>query len=110
RMDEMMELFKQVQINLPLLDAIQQVPAYAKFLKDLCTMKRKLKTYIPKMVYLPEQVSAVLSNKLPRKLKDPGHPLISCRIGYLQIERTLLDLGASVNILPSLVYDHFGFG
>ncbi|GAV62831.1 hypothetical protein CFOL_v3_06354 [Cephalotus follicularis] len=110
RMDEMMELFKQVQINLPLLDAIRQVPAYAKFLKDLCTTKRKLKTYIPKMVHLTEQVSAVLSNKLPPKLKDPGAPLISCNIGNSQIERTLLDLGASVNILPSSVYDHFGVG
>ncbi|GAV71310.1 hypothetical protein CFOL_v3_14804 [Cephalotus follicularis] len=109
-MDEMMELFKQVQINLPLLDAIRQVPAYAKFLKDLCTTKRKLKTHIPKTVHLTEQVSAVLSNKLPPKLKDPGAPLISCKIGNLQLERALLDLGASVNILPSSVYDHFGFG
>ena len=33
------EVFKQVQINIPFLDAIQQVPAYAKFLKDLVTMK-----------------------------------------------------------------------
>ncbi|GAV62969.1 hypothetical protein CFOL_v3_06491, partial [Cephalotus follicularis] len=110
RMDEMMELFKQVQINLPLLDAIRQVPAYAKFLKDLCTTKRKLKTHIPKTVHLTEQVSAVLSNKLPPKLKDPGSPLISCKIGNLQLERALLNLGASVNILPSSVYDHFGFG
>ena len=39
KMNEMLELFKQVQINLPLLDAIKQVPSYAKFLKDLCTQK-----------------------------------------------------------------------
>ncbi|GAV74698.1 hypothetical protein CFOL_v3_18178 [Cephalotus follicularis] len=65
RMDEMMELFKQVQINIPLLEAIRQVPAYAKFLKDLCTTKRKLRTHIPKTVHLTEQMSAVLSNKLP---------------------------------------------
>ncbi|GAV84057.1 LOW QUALITY PROTEIN: hypothetical protein CFOL_v3_27502, partial [Cephalotus follicularis] len=110
RMEEMMELFKQVQINLPLLDAIRQVPAYAKFLKDLCTTKRKLKTHIPKTVHHTKQVSAVLSNKLPLKLKDPGAPLISCKIGNLQIERALLDLGASVNILPSSVYDHFVIG
>ncbi|GAV57213.1 hypothetical protein CFOL_v3_00751 [Cephalotus follicularis] len=109
-MDEMMELFKQVQINIPLLDAIRQVPTYAKFLKDLCTTKRKLKTHIPKTVHLTEQVSAVLSNKLPPKLKDPEAPHISCKIGNLLIDRALLDLGVSVNILPSLVYNHFGFG
>ncbi|GAV70168.1 LOW QUALITY PROTEIN: hypothetical protein CFOL_v3_13666, partial [Cephalotus follicularis] len=109
RMEVMMELFKQVQINLPLLDAIQQVPTYAKFLV-LCTTKRKLKKHIPKTVHLTEEVSAVLSNKLLHKLKDPRAPLISCNIGNLLIERALIDLGASVNILPSSVYDHFEFG
>ncbi|GAV67398.1 gag-asp_proteas domain-containing protein [Cephalotus follicularis] len=109
-MDEMLELFKQVQINLSLLDAIQQVPIYSKFLKDLCTTKRKLKTYIPKTAHLTEQVSAVLFNKFPPKLTDPGAPLISCKVGNLLIDRALLDLGASVNILPSSVYDRFGFG
>ena len=44
------ELFKQVQIDLPLLDALNQVPSYAKFLKDLCTQKCKLKTQVPKKV------------------------------------------------------------
>ena len=32
---DVLELFKKVNINIPLLDAIQQVPSYAKFLKDL---------------------------------------------------------------------------
>jgi len=62
RMDEMMELFKQVQINLPLLDAINQVPSYAKFLKDLCTQKRKMRNQSPNKVMLTEQVSAVLTS------------------------------------------------
>jgi hypothetical protein len=38
---KILEVFKQVQINILFLDAIQQVPAYAKFLKDLVTIKRK---------------------------------------------------------------------
>ncbi|KAI3472902.1 hypothetical protein Pfo_031201 [Paulownia fortunei] len=38
---EIFEIFKQVKINIPLLDAIKQVPPYAKFLKGLCTIKRK---------------------------------------------------------------------
>ncbi|TYK09433.1 uncharacterized protein E5676_scaffold499G00170 [Cucumis melo var. makuwa] len=41
--EELLEMFKKVQINLPLLDAIQQIPRYAKFLKELCTNKRKTK-------------------------------------------------------------------
>jgi len=39
-MDKIIEIFNQVKINVPLLDAIQQVPSYAKFLKDIYTMKR----------------------------------------------------------------------
>ena len=40
-MDEMLKVCKQVKINLPLLEAIKQVPSYAKFPKDLCTQKQK---------------------------------------------------------------------
>ena len=39
---EIYELFKQVKLNIPLLYSIKQIPSYAKFLKDLCTVKRKL--------------------------------------------------------------------
>jgi len=46
QMEKIREMFNQVQINVPLLDAIQQVPLYAKFLKDMRTKKRK--TMFPK--------------------------------------------------------------
>ena len=39
---EIYELLKQVKLNIHLLDVIKQIPSYAKFLKDLCTVKRKL--------------------------------------------------------------------
>ena len=39
---EMLEVLRQVKFNIPLLDMIKQVPIYAKFLKDLCTVKRGL--------------------------------------------------------------------
>jgi hypothetical protein len=55
---EILEVFKQVYLNIPFLDAIQQVPSYAKFLKDLVMIKRK--TNVPKKAYLTEQVSSIL--------------------------------------------------
>jgi hypothetical protein len=79
-------VFKQIQINIPFLDAIQQIPSYAKFLKNLIT------------------VSSILQCKLPIKYKDPGSPTITYMIGVSQIERALLDLGASVNLFPYSVY------
>jgi len=33
--DKIREIFSQVKINIPLLDGIQQMPLYARFLKDL---------------------------------------------------------------------------
>ena len=56
---DILEVFQQVKINIPLLDAIHQFPAYAKFLKDLCTHKRMAKQ-VTKKVLLTKQVSALL--------------------------------------------------
>ncbi len=105
---EILELFKQVKINIPLLDAIKQVPSYAKFLKDLCTIKRRLN--VKKKAFLTENVSAILQHNILPKYKDPGCPTISCIIGDFRIERALLDLGASVNLLSYSVYEQLGLG
>jgi hypothetical protein len=84
---DILEVFKQVQINIPFLDAIQQVPSYAKFLKDLITVKRK--NNVPIKVCLTKQVSSILQYRLSIKYKDPGCPTISCTIGVSHIEKAL---------------------
>ena len=71
---EMLEVLRQVKVNIPLLDMIKQVPTYAKFLKDLCMVKRGLN--VNKKAFLTEQVSAVIECKTPVKYKDPGCPTI----------------------------------
>ena len=95
-------------MNIPLVDMIKQVPTYAKFLKDLCTVKRGLG--IEKKAFLTEQVSAIIQSKTPVKYKDPGSPTISVNIGGTCIDKALLDLGASVNLLPYSVYKQFSLG
>uniref|UniRef100_A0A2N9H7D8 Reverse transcriptase/retrotransposon-derived protein RNase H-like domain-containing protein n=1 Tax=Fagus sylvatica TaxID=28930 RepID=A0A2N9H7D8_FAGSY len=84
------------------------VPSYAKILKDLCTMKRKHN--VKKTAFLTEQVSALIQHNTPPKYKDPGCPTISCIIGDHDIEQALLDLGASVNLMPYSVYLQLGLG
>jgi hypothetical protein len=54
KIQDMMETLKQVKINIPLLDAIKKILAYAKFIKDLCIQKRKSRKDIPKKVILTE--------------------------------------------------------
>ena len=103
-----LEVLRQVKVNIPLLDIIKQVPSYTKFLKDLCTIKKGLG--IEKKAFLTEQVSAIIQSKNPVKYKDPGSPTISVNIGGTCIDKSLLDLGASVNLLPYSVYKQLGLG
>jgi hypothetical protein len=97
-----------VQINIPLLDAIKQIPSYAKFLKDCCTNKRRFQEH--ETLALTEEVSAVLLRKLSPKLKDPGSFTIPCKIGDHDCERSLLNLGAGVNLMPYTGYEKIGLG
>ena len=99
---EILEHLHQVKVNLPLLHLIKQMLLYAKVIKNLCTVKRK--HHVKKTAFLTEQVSAIIQRKFPPKYKDPGCPTISCTIGDYNIERALLDLGASVNLLHFSVY------
>jgi hypothetical protein len=61
-------------------------------------------------VALIEEVSAVLLRKLSLKLKNSGSFTIPCRIGDHDCERSLLDLGAYVNLMPYTVYEMLGLG
>jgi hypothetical protein len=101
---EFIELFKKVNINIPLLDAIKQFPPYAKFLKELCTNKRKVTK--DEQITLSEEVSAVLLGKVPPKLKDPGSFTVPCTIGNKGFEGAMLDLGASINLMPYHIYQN----
>lgn len=105
---EILETFRKVQVNIPLLDAIYQVPHYAKFLKDLCTNKRKLKGN--EVVSVGENVSTILQRKLSPKCKDPGSFTIPCIIGNTRFEKAMLDLGASINVMPYSIYASLNLG
>ncbi|CAN6547371.1 unnamed protein product [Malus baccata var. baccata] len=99
---DILETFRKVQVNIPLLDAIKQVPRYAKFLKELCTTRKRIST--KEVVKVGENVSAILQRKLPPKCKDPGSFTIPCVIGNTRFESAMLDLGASINVMPYSIY------
>jgi len=101
-MEKILQVLNQVRLNTPLLDAIQQVPSYAKFFKDMWTKKRKIN--VPKKVFLTTNISEVLSNHILVKYKDPDCTTLSYTIGQAEISRALLDLGASISLFPFSVY------
>ena len=65
---------------------------------------------IRKSALMVEQVSIILSTNNKLKYKYPGCPTISCIIRDHKMEHVLLDLGASVNLLPYSVYLQLNLG
>lgn len=101
------EIFKKLQINIPFAEALEQMPTYAKFMKDIISRKR---TIGDEDVTLTEQCSAILQRKIPKKLKDPGSVTIPCTIGDRTFKKALIDLGASVSLMPLSIYKKLGIG
>jgi hypothetical protein len=73
------EVIQKIDINMPLLDAMQ-VPTYTRYLKDILNNKRLLPT--TKVVKLTEQCSNVILHKLPEKKKDLGVLRSPARSGH----------------------------
>ncbi|RDX93564.1 hypothetical protein CR513_24160, partial [Mucuna pruriens] len=114
--EELLRMFRKVEINIPLLDAIKQIPKYAKFLKELCVQKRK------KMkggVEVGGTVSALTRNEdftvgaqqaLPKKCRDPRIFSVPYTIGDCTFVDAMLDLGASINVMPTSICKSLNFG
>ncbi|XP_038891696.1 uncharacterized protein LOC120081090 [Benincasa hispida] len=97
-------MLKQLHINIPFTKAIEQMPKYAKFLKDMVTKKRstgKLAT-----MALTQKSNTII---LP-KMRDPGSFMIPCLIGGIYIGQALCDLEASINLIPLSIFIQLNMG
>ncbi|XP_058726201.1 uncharacterized protein LOC131597525 [Vicia villosa] len=92
------ELLKQLNITIPFIEAITQIPSYAKFLKEILSNRKKIED--SETVTLTAECSAIIQNKMPPKLKDPRSFSIPCNIGKFVIDKALCDLGASISLMP----------
>jgi len=108
---EILETFRKVEVNIPLLDAIKQIPIYAKFLKELCTHKRRLKGN--KKISMGRNVLALIGKSIPQipeKCKDPGTFCVPYIIGNNKFENSMHDLGASINVMPLSIFKSLSLG
>ena len=103
-----MEVFKKLHINISFVDALEQMPSYVKFMKDILSKKRRFSDF--ETVNLTEECSTILQRKLPQKMKDPSRFTIMCTIGSFIFERALCDLGASINLMPLSIFRRLGLG
>ncbi|KAG9446884.1 hypothetical protein H6P81_013012 [Aristolochia fimbriata] len=98
KFSKFVDIFKKLEINIPFVEALMQMPQYAKFLKEVLSEKRKVEEQ--GTVMLTESCSAILKNQLPTKLKDPESFTIPCEFGNFKFNKVLCDLEASINLMP----------
>ncbi|XP_074265491.1 uncharacterized protein LOC141587926 [Silene latifolia] len=97
-----MHMMKGVNITMPFIDAIKEIPAYGKCLKELISNKLSLSPTTT--VNLSKECSEILMSEFLQKLEDTGSFSIPCTIGSIQIERAPCDLGASISLMPLKIF------
>nr|GEZ99956.1 DNA-directed DNA polymerase [Tanacetum cinerariifolium] len=103
QIEKFYEILKDMSFEISFTDALILMPKFASTLKALIGNKEKLS----EMARTPmnEHCSAVILNKLPIKLGDPGKFLIPCEFQGMDECLALADLGASINLMPLYVWE-----
>ncbi|GJX00576.1 hypothetical protein Tco_0184489 [Tanacetum coccineum] len=101
--ERLLSIFKHIHINLPFLEAMIHMPKGAKVLKDLLSHKEKIEK-ATSSVKLSEECSAIIQRSLPQKEGDLASFTLPCLIGPLAVKNALVDLGASINLMPHYLF------
>nr|GEY72759.1 reverse transcriptase domain-containing protein [Tanacetum cinerariifolium] len=103
QIEKFYEIFKDMSFEISFTDALILMPKFASTLKALIGNKEKLS----EMTRTPmnEHCSAIILNKLPKKLGDPSKFLIPCDFPGMDECLALADLGASINLMPLSVWE-----
>ncbi|XP_042067305.1 uncharacterized protein LOC121810611 [Salvia splendens] len=104
---QFLNMFCKCHINLPLVDALQEIPRYAKLLREAVMKKQKLQKSDLK---LPLHCSEIIQKQRTVKQRDPDQFIIRCSIGNGKVDKALCDLGASINIMPLEYYEKLNIG
>ena len=103
-----MNKFRNLEINIPFVEALAQMPHYAMFMKEIISKKRKLDDC--GIVNLSANYSTIIQKKLPQKMQDLGSFTILCTIGNHEFGKALCDSSASINLMPLIVVKRLCLG
>ena len=105
------KVLKSLNITIPFTDALSEMPAYTKFLKEILTRKRSIPDFIVECntLSISNQCSALIKNNLLEKLIDPGSFAITIGLGAYRY-KALCDLGASTSLLPLSIWSKINMG
>ncbi|XP_019085387.1 PREDICTED: uncharacterized protein LOC104714941 [Camelina sativa] len=87
-------------LELPLVDAVKTSPMLRRYVKRMVTKDFNAEQGV---MMISAQVSAIIQNKIPKKLPDLGSFVLDCTIFTDRFARSLCDLGSSVNLMPRSV-------
>ena len=109
--EKFIEVLKSLNITIPFTDALTEMPAYAKFLKDILARKRSIPNANIECnsINLSNHCSALDKDMLPAKLCDPGRFTITIGLGNYRY-KALVDLGASASLLPLSIWSKINIG
>ncbi|GJV65816.1 reverse transcriptase domain-containing protein [Tanacetum coccineum] len=99
-------MFKQLRLEIGLKDALVEMLKFNKWLSSLLRNKEKLEEIA--ITTVNAECSAIIMNKVPEKLEDPGKFLILCALQELNRTSALANSGASINLLPHSIYKQLG--
>ena len=92
-----LKTFQKLEISMPFIEVVTQMPLYAKFLKEILSKKKRFAE--EGVVNLTATCSVVIQKNLPENMKDPGSFTIPCTIRGFEIQKALCDSGASINLM-----------
>jgi len=97
---DFLDELKNVCIKIPLLQAIREILILAKTIKELSFKRPGKKPRHTKRIHLVRKIADIMMGKITmQKYVDPGSPIVKTHIIGIEIPNTLIDLGATINIM-----------
>src|ERR1044072_3579510 len=102
-------MFKKLHVDIPFSEVLEKMPQYAKFMKEILSKKRRL-SEMDETIMMTEECSAIIQRKLTVKVKDPGRFTLPVEFEGQRDSSGLIDLGASVNLMPRSMFERLEIG
>ncbi|XP_070002362.1 uncharacterized protein [Nicotiana sylvestris] len=103
-----MEMLEKIQVNIPLINTMREMPGYAKTMTDL--ISRKFDFQDLAIVTLTQTCSAVVTRPVAERLPDPGSFTILYTICSYAFAKALCDIGENIYLVPLSIYKKIGIG
>jgi hypothetical protein len=97
---DVLDELKNICVKFPLLQAIKDILIYTKAIKEVCLKKTGRRKKHPPTIHVIGNLASLMSKSIPvEKYVDPEIPMVTIYINNLSIPKTLIDFGATINVM-----------